>query len=497
MLRRLTVALPQTHLPIISRMRLLVDCELTIHCYPTRPTCFTCSTRLRTTPPLPFPQVNPAVLRLFKLLLVLLVFWHWSACLYWFVCWIEEFQVHQPYFSRDGSNRWVPPPELWCTDAASCPTQSSIDRFVECERVNATTIAAGGTSKVGLSQCPGIVGDQYTYAFFWAVMVTTGIGRDVEPVTSLEHIFSIIWIVLGVVMNAIIIGAASSALQNLDAGGAERREKLENITRYMRQRNVPKDLQKRIREYYEYMWSSHQSLNADGGVMNDLHHSLTLELNIILNRKLIENIPMFRVITNTNCLIDLIEKLIPKIYIPGEYIVLEGEAGDEMYIMLRGLVHVLVGKHSNNKQHVATLKEGEVFGERALITRETRNASIRAATYCDLLVLSKDDFDEVMRRYPEFFHSLQHLARLHANKGWGRVREAIKMTRAIRHFGGQVRFRVVVRCCPWGDGGAIDPCLRLVCVHSIKLLGVCIIHMLVSCCQRLSFSRRQLLNRTS
>lgn len=127
--------------------------------------------------------------------------------------------------------------------------------------------------------------------------------------------------------------------------------------------------------------------------MNDLHHSLTLELNIILNRKLIENIPMFRVITNTDCLIDMIEKLTPKIYIPGEYIVLEGEEGDEMYIMLRGLVHVLVGKTA--KEHVATLKEGDVFGERALITRERRNASVRAATHCDLLVLSKEDFDEV------------------------------------------------------------------------------------------------------
>jgi hypothetical protein len=54
--------------------------------------------------------------------------------------------------------------------------------------------------------------------------------------------------------------------------------------------------------------------------MSDLHDSLRLELHISLNRKLIENVPMFKMIKDHNCLIDLIEKLKPKIFIPGEYV---------------------------------------------------------------------------------------------------------------------------------------------------------------------------------
>ena len=154
-------------------------------------------------------------------------------------------------------------------------------------------------------------------------------------------------------MYAVIIGSASSALSNLDSGNAERRQKLDSINQYMRQRRVPQDLQKRIRAYYDYMWSSHQSLNEQGGVMGDLHPSLQLELHISLNRKLIENVPMFKMITDSECLIDMIEKLLPKIYIPGEYIVLQHEVGSEMYVIVRGLVHVLLG---DEKKHVATLK---------------------------------------------------------------------------------------------------------------------------------------------
>ena len=54
-----------------------------------------------------------------------------------------------------------------------------------------------------------------------------------------EHIFSSVLIVLGVMMYAVIIGSASSALANLDSGNAERRQKLDSINQYMRQRHVP------------------------------------------------------------------------------------------------------------------------------------------------------------------------------------------------------------------------------------------------------------------
>ncbi len=132
---------------------------------------------------------------------------------------------------------------------------------------------------------------------------------------------------------------------------------MESIDQYMRQRKVPNELQKRIKDYYDYMWSSHQSLSEKGGVMDDLHPSLQLELHISLNRTLIENVPMFKLITNSECLIDMIEKLKTKIYIPGEYIVLQNEIAYEMYVIVRGLVHVLLGFDNDDKRaQVATLK---------------------------------------------------------------------------------------------------------------------------------------------
>lgn len=83
---------------------------------------------------------------------------------------------------------------------------------------------------------------QYINAFFWAVGVTIGIGRNINPTTFWEHVVTIVMIIIGVLMFALIIGSASSLLNNLDAGSASRRMKMESINLYMRHRNVPQVL---------------------------------------------------------------------------------------------------------------------------------------------------------------------------------------------------------------------------------------------------------------
>ena len=51
---------------------------------------------------------------------------------------------------------------------------------------------------------------------------------------------------------------------------------------------------------------------------------------------------------------------------------------------------------------MTTLKEGDFFGELALLFIQPRTASARAVDYYDLYTLDKDTFDHVLARYPEF-----------------------------------------------------------------------------------------------
>ena len=43
----------------------------------------------------------------------------------------------------------------------------------------------------------------------------------------------------------------------------------------------------------------------------------------------------------------------------------------------------------DDKVQIATLKDGDVFGERSLLYNEVRNATVKSVTFTELLVLSK------------------------------------------------------------------------------------------------------------
>jgi voltage-gated potassium channel len=93
----------------------------------------------------------------------------------------------------------------------------------------------------------------------------------------------------------------------------------------------------------------------------------------------------------------VIQLLQPLIFMPGDYIIRQGEFGDCMYFLTDGTVEVLV-----NDVRVASLGQGSPFGETALLQGENRMASVRTLSYCDVYLLSKKDFDTLRAKHPEF-----------------------------------------------------------------------------------------------
>ena len=90
-----------------------------------------------------------------------------------------------------------------------------------------------------------------------------------------------------------------------------------------------------------------------------------------------------------------------RVYKDGEYIVREGEPGDEMFLILSGMVKIV--KEKEGKETVlAYLKPGEIFGEMALVQENaTRSASAIAHGETKLLVMDREEFLRQIRRDPE------------------------------------------------------------------------------------------------
>jgi glucose-6-phosphate 1-dehydrogenase len=94
----------------------------------------------------------------------------------------------------------------------------------------------------------------------------------------------------------------------------------------------------------------------------------------------------------------------PLVVAAGDTIITKGEVGREMYFLCRGEAEV-----SGNNGTV-TLRDGDVFGEIALLTAQPRTATVRAKTTCDLFVLDKEDFDRILHDNPQFGHKVREIA---------------------------------------------------------------------------------------
>lgn len=93
-----------------------------------------------------------------------------------------------------------------------------------------------------------------------------------------------------------------------------------------------------------------------------------------------------------------IERMTEKACLPGEDIIVQGEKGDNYYIIKSGRVAVLKKKKGEMKtSKIVELTSGEAFGEEALIGDDPRNATCRAMEETTVYVLSKKDFNQVVK----------------------------------------------------------------------------------------------------
>ncbi|HET8985155.1 MAG TPA: cyclic nucleotide-binding domain-containing protein, partial [Trueperaceae bacterium] len=84
----------------------------------------------------------------------------------------------------------------------------------------------------------------------------------------------------------------------------------------------------------------------------------------------------------------------------GAFLIREGESGEEMYVVLDGLLDVSIREGSVDEL-VAQRGRGDVVGEMALLGSGRRTASVRAASDTRLLAIGREAFSTLLARSPD------------------------------------------------------------------------------------------------
>lgn len=89
-----------------------------------------------------------------------------------------------------------------------------------------------------------------------------------------------------------------------------------------------------------------------------------------------------------------------KPYPAGEIVIHQGDFGDSIYFISQGEVDIFIRNQEGAENAISHLKEGDFFGEMALLTGAPRSASVKVTRDALFLVLYKNDFDAFLKEHP-------------------------------------------------------------------------------------------------
>ena len=121
-------------------------------------------------------------------------------------------------------------------------------------------------------------------------------------------------------------------------------------------------------------------------------------------------IPLFENLSSAS-LLHLVDKVEKIPLTAGETLFQEGDLGDSLYFIQRGQLEVFQGgKDGKEKIVLATLKDGDYFGEMAILEDEPRSATVRALAESEVFRLCRDDLQPILEREPGLREQLEKTA---------------------------------------------------------------------------------------
>ncbi|KAG2446592.1 hypothetical protein HYH02_008577 [Chlamydomonas schloesseri] len=291
---------------------------------------------------------NAKIFRIVQLFLGMILISHWLACI-WYMMYA--------FGGKNNAERWA---------------------FMN------AAVADGGSQ--GLAY--------YIFCFYSSFLLL--VGDNLSAYNNYERTFMCVVEVLGVFFYAAIVGQMATLVATLNVTINRHGQKsimTQDALRYM---GVTEKVKDNVQGFFDFLQErSHPG--AEGmAFLRELPSSLLRELQMYLYFKSVEKVPLF-----ANLERGFLRALAVRVQLqsmqPAEPVFRVGDVGHCMYFIRKGCVAVTSAHH----EMVALLKQGEVFGEVALLSTGKRTANCTALGFVDLAVLGKAELAAVMADFPQ------------------------------------------------------------------------------------------------
>ena len=273
----------------------------------------------------------------------------------------------------------------------------------------------------------------YLFALNTGVLTMSGLVV-MKPGGTRQSVISLMFTMATVLVQAVVIGSVTTVLTRIGANHAHERACRQAITSYCSFKEVPAALVQKIHDFYDYKGGV--GFN-EAEMMPGLPETLRLQLEIFHKRSVFLKVPFFQ-----QCTVSQIVELVPRVSFefatPGSRVVQEGMPVPGLYMIARGCIEVHVGS-----KIVAMRFAGEYVGETSLLqavqedeeerktaanhgasaamplelrgsettdSKAVAQASCVAHDWCELLLLRRGDFKELVAKHPELLHRIRYFS---------------------------------------------------------------------------------------
>ncbi|KAF1468169.1 Cyclic nucleotide-gated cation channel alpha-4, partial [Eudyptula minor novaehollandiae] len=242
---------------------------------------------------------------------------------------------------------------------------------------------------------------QYLHSFYFSTLILTTVGDTPEPQREEEFLFVTAGFLLAVLGFATITGSISSVISNMNAADAAFYPNPEPVRCYLRAQGASGRLVRRVARWHQHL-QMQRKLPAERAVLQHLPRGLQAEVAASVHLPALRRVGLFQS-WERSVLQQLVLRLQPQVFGPGEFVCRRGDVGHEMYFVREGQLAVVA---EDGVTQLAVLGEGLYFGEISLInikgntSGNRRTANIMSIGYSDLFCLSKEDLAEVLAEFP-------------------------------------------------------------------------------------------------
>ncbi|XP_010546020.1 PREDICTED: probable cyclic nucleotide-gated ion channel 16 [Tarenaya hassleriana] len=273
--------------------------------------------------------------------------------------------------------------------------------------------------------------DKYFYCLWWGLRNLSSYGQNLAASTlSSETIFSCFICVAGLVFFSHLIGNVQNYLQSTTARLDEWRVRRRDTEEWMSHRQLPTELQERVRRFVQYKWLTTRGVDEEA-ILRALPLDLRRQIQRHLCLALVRRVPFFAQMDDQ--LLDAIcERLVPSLNTKDTYVIREGDPVNEMIFVIRGQMESSTTDGGRSGFfNTITLRPGDFCGEElltwALMATSSLNVplstrTVKTLSEVEAFALRAEDLKFVANQFRRL-HSkrLQHAFRYYSHqwRAWG------------------------------------------------------------------------------